>query len=407
MKSIKHPKDLSISKFSYDLPQDKIAVYPLKERDTSKLLVFKNQKIQTDVFKNFVQHLPDESCLVFNSTKVIPARLYFRSQKNKLIEVFCLEPADKTMEISFAMQSTAGISMNCLVGNLKQWKEEELIAERENLHLKAKISQKHMTHVEIEFSWVPEHLAFVDVLEQLGEVPIPPYLNRESDESDNNNYQTVYAKKNGSVAAPTAGLHFTPAVMEQVTAKLITSFFLTLHVGAGTFKPVKSEFMQGHHMHAEWLEVDRVLIENLLNLKEKKIIPVGTTSLRTLESLYWMGIKLCDNPNLSIKELEITQWEVYDIHTKDFSVEESLLALLNWMSKHKLDQLICQTQILIAPPYELKIASGIVTNFHQPQSTLLLLISAVIGDDWKKVYAYALENNFRFLSYGDSSLLLK
>lgn len=407
MKSLKHPKDLSISEFSYDLPQDKIAVYPLKERDSSKLLVFKNQKIQTEVFRNLVQHLPYDSCLVFNSTKVIPARLYFRSQKNKLIEVFCLEPTDKTIEISFAMQSTAGIRLNCLVGNLKQWKEEELVAERENLHLKAKISHKHITHVELEFSWIPEQLTFVEVLQQLGEVPIPPYLNRESVDSDNSNYQTVYARKSGSVAAPTAGLHFTPAVMEQLSARSIPSFFLTLHVGAGTFKPVKSEFMQEHHMHAEWFEVDRGLIEGLLNLKEKKIIPVGTTSLRTLESLYWMGVKLCHNPNLSIKELEITQWEAYEIAANGFSVEKSLGALLDWMSKHGLHQLVCQTQILIAPPYELKIASGIVTNFHQPKSTLLLLIAAVIGDDWKKVYAYALENDFRFLSYGDSSLLLK
>lgn len=405
---MQHPKDISIQDFTYELPNEKIATHPLEKRDESKLLIYKDKKIEKSVFKDIVSFLPENALLVFNTTKVINARLEFKTSKGQAIEIFCLEPNNQELELTVAMSAQNSIRWNCLVGNLKKWKEESLEISKNNITLKSTLVERKDLNVLIEFSWSPAAMHFSEVLETFGNTPIPPYLKRESTQSDQERYQTVYAKTEGSVAAPTAGLHFTKEVIEELEKKAIPTLSVTLHVGAGTFKPVKSESMQGHEMHAEWIDVSRETIKDLLkNITVKKIIAVGTTSSRTLESLYWMGLKAHYNKSISLHELEITQWEVYDLQKKEISATESLKALLYWMDSHNLGQLVCHTQILIAPPYELKIIGGIITNFHQPQSTLLLLISAVVGTEWRDIYKYALENDFRFLSYGDSSLLLK
>jgi S-adenosylmethionine:tRNA ribosyltransferase-isomerase len=403
---MKHPSDISIQDFTYDLPHERIAAYPLEKRDESKLLIFKNQTITEDVFKNLDACLEQDSILVFNDTKVIHARLHFKTSTSKDIEVFCLEPHTHHKDMAIAMSQKAVSRWNCLVGNLKQWKEEKLVITTNHINLIAKIVERKETHVIIDFFWEPVELTFAEMLDMVGVLPIPPYLKRESEEIDQQRYQTIYASNKGSVAAPTAGLHFTEQVFKKLNDKSIQTLNLTLHVGAGTFKPVKSETMQHHDMHAEWIEVTFETIKQLSLSTEKNIIAVGTTSLRTLETLYWMGLKTYLHPNASLQEIEIMQWDVYQLNNT-LSAEQSLNSLMDWMQRNNYQTLLCKTQILIAQPYELKMAKGIITNFHQPQSTLLLLISAIVGDKWKDIYDYALKNNFRFLSYGDSSLLLK
>jgi len=400
------PREISIHEFSYDLPQEKIAVYPLAERDASKLLVYKDHHITESVFKNIDTFLEKDSVLVFNTTKVIRARLNFRNQKKQAVEIFCLEPASKSQELTQAMAAQKSILWNCLVGNLKRWKEEDLEITKNGITLYAKRIERRDLSVLIEFYWKPADLHFSEVLELMGNTPIPPYLKRESDVADQSRYQTIYADTEGSVAAPTAGLHFTESVLEKLQKRSVNTLSVTLHVGAGTFKPVKAEKMAGHEMHAEWIDVDKETLQSILK-NDGKIIAVGTTSLRTLESLYWMGLKAYTNQQATLQELEVKQWDPYELDNKGLSLEDSLLALVKWMNAHALGRIICHTQILIAPPYELKVAKGIITNFHQPQSTLLLLISAIVGNDWRTIYDYALSNDFRFLSYGDSSLLLK
>ena len=402
----RHPKDISILDFTYDLPNEKIAVYPLENREESKLLVYRDNKIQESIFKNIDSFLENDTLLVFNTTKVIRARLNFLNTKGQAIEIFCLEPNAQDMELTNAMSVQKSIRWNCLVGNLKRWKEGDLELKKNGITLFAKLVERRELDVLIEFYWEPQELHFSEVIETLGNTPIPPYLKRESENIDLDRYQTIYANTEGSVAAPTAGLHFTETILEKLKKKSIDSLSVTLHVGAGTFKPVKAENMLGHEMHAEWMDVSRETIDKLL-VCGKKIIAVGTTSLRTLESIYWMGVKAHLNKDASSKELEIKQWEVYELEISKVELKQSLSALLRWMDKQGLKNLVCHTQILIAPPYELKIVSGIITNFHQPQSTLLLLISAIVGERWREIYKYALEHNFRFLSYGDSSLLLK
>jgi len=401
------PRDISIHAFSYELPVDRIAVYPLEKRDESKLLVYRNKEIREDVFRNIDSFLEKDSVLVFNTTKVIRARLNFINEKHQAIEIFCLEPETQDLELTQAMSVQKTIRWNCLVGNLKRWKNDDLSLTRNGITLFAKLIERKEQHVVVEFYWDPPALHFSEVLEAMGNTPIPPYIKRNSEEIDLERYQTIYANTEGSVAAPTAGLHFTEHVLDKLKNKNIRSLSLTLHVGAGTFKPVKAESMAGHEMHAEWIDVDRETIENLLLSIGKNVIAVGTTSLRTMESLYWMGVKAFLNKEITLADLEVKQWEIYVLEEKKINPEHSLQALLAWMDKGKMKRLVCHTQILIAPPYDLKIARGIITNFHQPQSTLLLLISAVVGDRWREIYEYAMDHNFRFLSYGDSSLLLK
>lgn len=402
----KHPSLISIEVFNYDLPQEKIAFYPTKERHDSKLLIYKNDIIQETTFKHIDKFLDDNSILIFNSSKVIQARLIFLNNKKQSIEIFCLEPHLLNQDINQAMAKQNNARWNCLVGNLKKWVENEIVIVNNDIQLSAQIVERYSTYVCIDFKWEPSNLTFSEILDYLGLMPIPPYIKRNSEIIDKSRYQTIYSDKKGSVAAPTAGLHFTEEVLKAIKKKEIKIHTISLHVGAGTFKPVKSKIMQGHDMHSEWIEVELNFIMDLIKNK-KKVISVGTTSLRVIESLYWMGLKTHKNKLITLKDLEIKQWEVYDLDDRKINSNQCLQSLAKWMQKNKLEKLICRTQILIAPPYQLKICDGIITNFHQPQSTLLLLISAIVGENWKKIYQYAIQNNFRFLSYGDSSLLLK
>jgi S-adenosylmethionine:tRNA ribosyltransferase-isomerase len=406
-----NPRNIAIEDYHYDLPDERIARYPLAERDFSKLLVWKQGEIQEDAFRNVGSHLPEKTMLVFNNSKVVESRLFFQKDSGGIIEVFALEPHEQYADITQAMHQTGSILYKCLIGGASKWKHGMVLAKNAGLEdgsairLAATMLERRPDCFVILLEWSPAHLSFAELLHALGQIPIPPYLHREAEESDKERYQTVYASQDGSVAAPTAGLHFTPALLQQLSLKGIGQAYTTLHVGAGTFMPVKSQSMEGHDMHAEFMEASLPFLQQI---KEAPlIIPVGTTAMRTLESLYWMGVKTILNPAISFPELEMKQWEVYDLlsqHT--FSKEEALEALIQWLRNNGRNQLVIRTQILIAPGYTFGICKGLITNFHQPKSTLLLLIAALMGDAWKQVYAYALEKDFRFLSYGDSSLLL-
>ena len=404
-----HPRDLQIKKFNYDLPEEKIAKYPLAERDLSKLLISRDGKIAEDIYRNISEHLPENSLLVFNNTKVIQARLFFQNATGAKIEIFCLEPAEENPEMSLVFSKKKAVRWKCLVGGAKKWKEKLLTHQAKLFTLTAELIERTNDAFIIEFAWQPEEISFAQVLEQTGMIPIPPYLNRENETLDSTRYQTVYAKHKGSVAAPTAGLHFTENIFVKLKQKNILTEEVTLHVGAGTFKPVKSETMQAHEMHQELIDVRIETIELLkktLAQEGNNIIAVGTTSLRTIESLYWLGAKAKLLPDSSLQEIEIKQWDGYEPTLQTFSAQENLEALIDWLKKNERERLICKTQIMIAPSYQLKIVNALVTNFHQPNSTLLLLVAAIVGDDpWKKIYDHALENDFRFLSYGDGSLL--
>jgi len=404
-----HPKDISILDYTYSLPDEQIAKYPLAERDESKLLVYKGGVIEESVYKNLAAHLPADTLLVFNNTKVVEARLIFTKATGGVIELFCLEPHDQYPDITTAMLQKGKVLWKCLVGGAKKWKAETLVkeiqVEAETIQLSAVMLERLNDYFLIELSWNKDTLSFAEILHIAGLIPLPPYLNRQADEKDKATYQTIYAAHDGSVAAPTAGLHFTKRLFDNLEAKGISHQFVTLHVGAGTFKPVKAATMQEHEMHAEFIDVSLELIESLLT--NNTIIPVGTTSLRTLESLYWLGVKVLSGALLVVSENGgLTQWDAYEL-PQDVKKEEALSALIHWMKDNNLNRLITKTQLLIAPGYQLRIAKGIVTNFHQPQSTLLLLVAAIIGNDWRKVYEHALANNFRFLSYGDGCLLFK
>lgn len=401
-----NPKNISINDFYYDLPDEKIAKYPLEERDASKLLIYKNGVINESEYKHLAAEIPENSLLIFNNTKVIEARILFQKESGSIIELFCLEPDRKYNDITTAMLQKGSVLWKCLVGGAKKWKEE-LISKiiDEHLTLNAKRIEKKNDCFLIEFSWNDVNLTFAEVLHIAGKIPLPPYLNRDVEEKDKATYQTIYAKHDGSVAAPTAGLHFTEYVLNSLTKKHVELDYLTLHVGAGTFKPVKAETMQDHEMHSELIDVSSLVINKLISKLDDTIIVVGTTSLRTIESLYWIGVKLIQSSNnIEQESIEISQWDCYEL-PQNIEPKIALESLLNWMNKNNFERLMTKTQIIIAPGYKLKIANAIVTNFHQPKSTLLLLVSAVIGDDWKKVYDHALNNNFRFLSYGDGSLL--
>jgi S-adenosylmethionine:tRNA ribosyltransferase-isomerase len=407
------PQNISINDYSYSLPEEKIAKYPLPERDASKLLIYNDGVISEDVYKNISHYIPENSLLVFNNTKVVEARLLFQKATGSVIEIFCLEPHEQYADITTAMLQKEKVLWKCLVGGASKWKtgqvlEKKIQQDNKEIVLYAKFIEKRNESFIIELSWLPAALSFAEILHHTGAIPLPPYIKRAVEESDADRYQTVYAHFDGSVAAPTAGLHFTDTIFNALKEKNIQTDFVTLHVGAGTFKPVKSNTMQEHEMHAEWIDVSRNTIETILKNLDNNIIAVGTTSLRTLESLYWFGRRpelRSGYMNGTGVPLSVSQWEPYETNAKDISAKNSLQSLLDWMDKNKLDRLVAKTQILIAPGYQFKIVKGLVTNFHQPQSTLLLLVAALIGKDWKEVYDYALQNDFRFLSYGDGSLL--
>lgn len=400
------PRHIRISDYNYPLPDERIAKFPMAQRDHSKLLVYRQGEVGEDVFYNLPSYLPKGALMVFNNTKVIQARMHFRKETGALIEVFLLEPAEPT-DYELMFQTTHSCSWYCLVGNLKKWKEGTLtrkcIVNGVEFKVTAMRGPVHGTSHRIDFEWTGG-FSFAEVIDAMGELPIPPYLNRETQESDKTTYQTVYSKIKGSVAAPTAGLHFTPEVLAALDAHGIEREELTLHVGAGTFKPVKSEEIEGHEMHTEYISVRRDTIRKLL-AHDGCAIAVGTTSVRTLESLYYMGLKVMCDPSLNEDQLHVSQWEPYDTDTT-VSTVESLSALASWMDSHSLEVLHSSTQIIIAPGYDYHIVKMLVTNFHQPQSTLLLLVSAFVRGDWHKIYDYALSHDFRFLSYGDSSLLI-
>ena len=401
-------KEIHISEYNYELPDERIAKFPLAERDSSKLLVYRHGTVGESVFHDLPSLLPLGALMVFNNTKVIQARLHFRKETGALIEVFLLEPAEPS-DYELMFQTTGRCSWLCLVGNLKKWREGTLsrtiTIQKESIIVKATRRGEHGTSQWIDFEWSGER-SFAEIIDAMGELPIPPYLNRETQESDKTTYQTVYSKIKGSVAAPTAGLHFTEDVLHAIDEKGIDREEVTLHVGAGTFKPVKSEEIEGHEMHTEYICVRRETLEKLI-AHDAKAIAVGTTSVRTLESLYYMGCRLAGNPELSERELHIDQWEPYEERAgEEIPPVEALKHLLDWLDRNHLPALHSSTQIIIAPGYEYKIVKMLVTNFHQPQSTLLLLVSAFVKGDWHKIYDYALAHDFRFLSYGDSSLLI-
>ena len=427
----KETKHIRISDYNYPLPDERIAKYPVAERDHSKLLIYNKGVVGEDVFYNIPNYLPSNALMVFNNTKVIQARLHFRKESGALIEIFLLEPFEPA-DYEQMFQTRGHCSWLCLIGNLKKWKEGTLVRKvgvgSQEVEVRATRRGEHGTSQWIEFEWSKVEgqrskvesqsskdegscpITFADIIDAMGELPIPPYLNRETQESDKTTYQTVYSKIKGSVAAPTAGLHFTEKVLADIDAHGIEREELTLHVGAGTFRPVKSDTIGEHPMHTEYIAVRRHTIERLI-AHDGEAIAVGTTSVRTLESLYYMGLKVMANPNLTEEQLHVNQWEPYEglklkVDSLELKAKDVLQALLDWMDRHELTILHSSTQIIIAPGYDYKIVKILITNFHQPQSTLLLLVSAFVKGDWRRIYDYALSHDFRFLSYGDSSLLI-
>lgn len=397
-------EEIQIEQYDYNLPEQRIARYPLASRDASKILLYQNGDISHKQFPMIVDELQAGDVLISNNTRVIAARLFFKKKTGASIEIFCLEPVGTSHQDAMLLHSKS--VWKCLVGGAKKWKGDEtlecsfLFEGQETIVYATRIEQTADAFV-IEFNWDNKRLTFSEILRSAGELPLPPYFNRQVESEDYNRYQTVFAQHDGSVAAPTAGLHFTPSVIEALQGKGVVSAHVTLHVGAGTFKPVSSETMEGHTMHSESFSVDKTLIERILKA-QGRIVPIGTTSMRTLESLYWLGVKM--KLNRLGNQLHIGQWDPYQLHDT-VSMKDSFETLIDYCNTNHLERIDASTSILIAPGYDFKVCDGIVTNFHMPKSTLLLLVSAFIGDDWKRVYDYALNNDFRFLSYGDSSLL--
>lgn len=395
--------------FTYDLPEEQVAKYPLADRDSSKLLVYKNSEIYEKTFRDIVEELPEKTLLVFNTTRVIRARLLMERKSGARVEVFCTDVADNSVDFVNLLQKDKEVELCAFIGNGKRWKaDEELIGNLEIQGTPVRLIAKRLRVINdqsvIKLTWTPSAYTLAEILDAFGKIPLPPYLNREEEKIDADRYQTVYAKHNGSVAAPTAGLHFTNHVLEKLKLKINKFAEVTLHVGAGTFKPVKADTMDGHAMHREQIIVSRELVEQILEQKTDAIVAVGTTAMRTLESLYWFGKQIITQPGSHFDSLFVSQWEPYE-QSPDIPAPVALRAILDWMLENKLSEVKGYTQILIAPGYSFKIVSGLITNFHQPQSTLLLLVSAFIGTDCERVYQFALKSNFRFLSYGDSSLL--
>lgn len=400
------PKGIAIEEYDYALPNERIAKFPLANRDESKLLVYKNDRFEESVFNRLPDYLADDTLLVFNNTKVIHARLFLRKETGSLIEIFCLEPHD--MAISSAFEQRQHSTWLCFVGNNKKWKNGRLSRSItiDGKDVTLTVDRKYAVSNAwvVDFEWNDSEMSFAHIIEHFGVIPLPPYLNREAVDSDKQRYQTVYAKHEGSVAAPTAGLHFSTSVFDNLESKGIAKEFVTLHVGAGTFKPVDSATIGNHEMHIEKVEVSKQNIIHLLEYVSKTIIPVGTTSVRTLESVYWFGVKL--GIDATIEQMHISQWEPYELADYALSAEDALHNVLDFMDRNAIDTLYGDTQLMIAPGYKYRLVKGIITNFHQPKSTLLLLVSALIGDKWKEGYNYALQHDFRFLSYGDSCLFI-
>ena len=402
-------QQINIDEYDYALQDEQIAKFPIEERDKSKLLLYKNGEISESIFNNLPDYLPEKSLIVFNNTRVIRARLLFTKDTGAQIEIFCLEP-EEPRDYAVNFQSQGQCRWTCLVGNSKRWKtgtiERTFIINNDEVTLKAERLQTYGQTHSIQFKWENRLYSFADILDAAGILPIPPYLHRDTEKSDLQSYQTVYSKIKGSVAAPTAGLHFTPEVLSKLDKKGFIREELTLHVGAGTFKPVQTETIGKHEMHTELISVNRFAIANILK-HTGRITAVGTTSVRTLESLYYIGATLATTPDATPEALITKQWTPYENKLPNITAKEALQNILKYLDKNNLDKLITSTQIMIAPGYEFHIVNNIITNFHQPKSTLLLLVSAFVKGDWKKIYDYALKNNFRFLSYGDSSLLTR
>ena len=409
---INNLNNIKLTDYTYDLPDERIAKFPLSKRDESKLLVYQQGEITHSVFKNITDYLPQNSLLVFNDTKVIPARIHFQKPTGAIIQLFLLHPIAPTSVINLAMEVSGECVWECMIGNRKRWKKGDILSqiiqvENQNIEVKAEIADEEKNHVKLSWTALtpnsqPLTPNFVDLIQALGQIPLPPYLNREAEASDYETYQTVYSEKKGAVAAPTAGLHFTEEVLQNLEKQGFKQDFVTLHVGAGTFQPIKVENIIEHKMHNEQIVFTRKNIENLLaNLGN--IIAVGTTSMRTLESIYWIGVQLMKDSTLKNYLVE----KLYPYENKNPpKPEESLKAILQKMDDSGIDEITAETEIFIFPSYQFKICKGIITNYHQPESTLILLIAALIGEDWRKVYLEAMTNDYRFLSYGDSSLLL-
>lgn len=400
---------VSIEDYGYPLQEHQIAKYPVADRTQSKLLIFRNSELAQDTFSNIGAHLPPGTLLVLNQTKVIKARLLFKKANGVPIEVFCLEPLDESFNHGHPMAASSPVRWKCLVGNSKRWKEGPLevalSTEGSTVILNALRLDKTDSHSVIEFRWNDERLCFGDLISLAGELPLPPYLHRKAEDSDLVRYQTVFAREEGSVAAPTAGLHFDDRLIAQLSAAGFSFTNLILHVGAGTFKPVTSATIGQHEMHSEKIVITSETIVSLLANLQKPIIPVGTTSMRSIESLYWIGVLLLTQPD-QISDFHIDQWLPYSPDIEDIHPGIALEAVHNHLKQHGLSQLEASTALMIAPGYRFRLATGLITNFHQPKSTLLLLVSALVGADWRRAYDYAAQNNFRFLSYGDSCLFL-
>ena len=400
---------ISIEDYTYDLPAERIASYPLDKRDESALLYYRKGKTEKKTFPDISDLLPRDSLIVFNNTKVVQARLLFQKETGARIEIFCLEPAGKIKDIQLAFQEKKRSSWFCLVGNAKKWKQGNISLKTiKGIELTATKGERLKDGYVIHFQWDNQALSFAEILEDAGKTPLPPYISRHAEESDKQRYQTIFARHCGSVAAPTAGLHFTDNVLKDIREKNIETTHVTLHVGAGTFKPVSSQSMKDHEMHNEQIMISRHTIQLLRKYCDGDIISVGTTSLRTLESIYWLGVKLMQGYTFGDEGFSINQWEPYENQDNNLpEPAEAISKVLDYMDKTGIDDIHGETSLIILPGYDVKMATILVTNFHQPRSTLLLLVAAFVGNDWKKIYNFALANDFRFLSYGDSCLLFK
>ncbi|MDX1905032.1 MAG: S-adenosylmethionine:tRNA ribosyltransferase-isomerase [Thermonemataceae bacterium] len=399
-------QDFDLNFYNYELPADKIAQKPLEKRDSSKLLLYQKGVISETTFNQINDFLPESSFLFFNDTKVIPARICFQKDTGALIEIFLLEPLKPSKDFATAMLAKNACTWRALIGNKKRFKQsiqKEIVVANKTLLLEF----SHNNEDEVTFSWNDNTLTFNEILEYLGQIPLPPYIKRTLQKSDNERYQTVFAKHKGAVAAPTASLHFTEEILQKLNKKNIQYDFLTLHVGAGTFQPIKElEDFRKHTMHAESIVITKKNVENIIHCIEQKqlIIAVGTTALRTLESLYWFGVKILNSPEKEFSEIEVAKLDPYQL--PQIATIDAIRALWDFMEKKQYTELVGKTEIFIFPTYIFRVVGGLITNFHLPKTTLVLLVAALIGEDWRKVYQYALENNYRFLSYGDSSLLL-